>query len=107
MVGVVQVFRNETQYGRDESNENGYPRDVKGSIVNSVPAWEDQHETLVGADGRYALVWYRAEGREITVMSSRTVRARDLEITNWTNPGETHYRSHSREAQISVSRLQP
>jgi hypothetical protein len=62
--------------------------------------WEDQHETLADADGGYALVWYRAEGREITVVSSRTVRARDLEITNWTNPGESHYRSHSREAQI-------
>ena len=69
--------------------------------------WEDQHETLADADGGYALVWYRAEGREITVVSSRTVRARDLDITNWTNPGETHYRSHAREAQLHSKRLQP
>jgi hypothetical protein len=67
--------------------------------------WEDQHETLADADGGYALVWYRAEGREITVVSSRTVHARDLEITNWTNPGDTHYRSHSREAQIFAQKL--
>ena len=26
--------------------------------------WEDQHETLADADGGYALVWYRAEGRD-------------------------------------------
>jgi len=93
----------------DASDEDGRPWDVKGSMVNGVRPtfkfWEDQHETLADADGGYALVWYRAEGREITVVSSRTVRARDLEITNWTNPGETHHRSHSREAQIIASRF--
>ena len=67
--------------------------------------WEDQHETLGEADGGYALIWYRAEGRGITVVSSRTIRARNLEISNWTNPGETHYRSHSNEAQISADQL--
>ena len=65
--------------------------------------WE--HETLADADGGYALVWYRAEGREITVVSSRTILARDLEIANWTNPGETHYRSHSYEAQVPAGKL--
>ncbi|WP_256402611.1 hypothetical protein [Halorubrum salinum] len=93
----------------DASDEDGRPWDVKGSMTNGVRPtfkfWEDQHETLADADGGYALVWYRAEGREITVVSSRTIRARDLEITNWTNPGETHYRSHSREAQIPSKRL--
>ncbi|AVP39985.1 hypothetical protein HOV17_gp21 [Halorubrum pleomorphic virus 9] len=95
----------------DASDEDGRPWDVKGSMVNGVRPtfkfWEDQHETLADADGGYALVWYRAEGREITVVSSRTVRARDLEITNWTNPGKTHYRSHSREAQVPSRQLQP
>lgn len=94
----------------DASDDDGRPWDVKGSMVNGVRPtfkfWEDQHETLGDADGGYALVWYRAKGQEITVVSSRTVRARDLEITNWTNPGETHYRSHSREAQISSRQLQ-
>jgi hypothetical protein len=67
--------------------------------------WEDQHETLADADGGYALVWYRAEEREITVVSSCTVWARDLGITNWTNPGETHYWSHSTEARIAALQL--
>ena len=95
----------------DATDESGRPFDVKGSMVNGVRPtfkfWEDQHAALSDADGGYALVWYRAEGREITVLSSRTVRARDLEITNWTNPGETHYRSHSREAQIPAHQLRP
>jgi len=83
--------------------------DVKGSMVNGVRLtfkfWEDQHRTLGRENGGYVLVWYRAEGREITVVSSRSVRARALEIDNWTNPGETHYRSHSQEAQIRSARL--
>ncbi|CDK40293.1 hypothetical protein [Halorubrum sp. AJ67] len=94
----------------DATDRGGRPWDVKGSMVNGVRPtfkfWEDQHETLADADGGYALVWYRAEGREITIVSSRTVRARDLEITNWTNPGKTHHRSHSREAQLHSGQLQ-
>ncbi|QKY16384.1 hypothetical protein [Halorubrum sp. CBA1229] len=93
----------------DATGESGRPWDVKGSMVNGVRPtfkfWEDQHRTLDREDGGYVLVWYRAEGRKITVVSSRTVRARDLEITNWTNPGETHYRRHSRGAQILADRL--
>lgn len=30
--------------------------------------WEDQHRTLGREGGGYVLVWYRAEGREITVV---------------------------------------
>jgi hypothetical protein len=93
----------------DASDEDGRPWDLKDSMVSGVRPtfkfWEDQHETLADADGGYALVWYRADGRETTVVSSRTIRARDLEIRNWTNPGETHYRSHSREAQVSSDQL--
>ena len=89
--------------------EDGRPWDVKGSMVNGVRPtfkfWEDQHRTLGREGGGYVLVWYRAEGREITVVSSRSIRARALEIDNWTNPGETHHRSHSREAQIVSERL--
>jgi hypothetical protein len=62
--------------------------------------WEDQHRVLGRKGGGYVLVWYRAEGREITVVFSRMINAQGLRINNWTNPGETHYRSHSREAQI-------
>ena len=95
----------------DATDERGRPWDVKGSMVNGVRPtfkfWEDQHATLSESDGGYALVWYRAEGDGISVLSSRTIRARDLEINNWTNPGDTHYRSHSREAQLPASRLRP
>ena len=56
-------------------DEGGRPWDVKASMVNGVrPKFkfrEGQHETLADVDGGYALVWYRAEGREITVVSSR------------------------------------
>jgi len=67
----------------------------------------DQHDTLSEHDGGYVLVWYRASGTEIRVVASRTVRARDSEITNWTNPGDTHHRSHSKEAQIPADQLRP
>jgi len=59
--------------------ESGRPWDVKGSMVNGVRPtfkfWEDQHRTLGRENGGYVLVWYRADGREITVVSSRSVRA--------------------------------
>ncbi|MFW6382985.1 MAG: hypothetical protein ACOCZD_02990 [Haloferacaceae archaeon] len=95
----------------DATDSDGRPWDVKGSMLNGVRPtfkfWKDQHAALADSQGGYALVGYRAEGREITVLWSRTVRARDLSIDNWTNPGETHYRSHSREAQIPASKLRP
>ena len=91
--------------------ESGRPWDVKGSMVNGVRPtfkfWEDQHRTLGRENGGYVLVWYRADGREITVVSSRSVRAGALEINNWTNPGDTHHRSHSKEAQIPADQLRP
>jgi len=75
-------------------DRDGRPWDVKGSMTNGVRPtfkfWMDQHDTLSEHDGGYVLVWYRASGTEIRVVASRTVRARDLEITNWTNPGDTH-----------------
>lgn len=85
--------------GREALDDERRPADVQ--------VLEDQHRTLGCEGGGYVLVWYRAEGRKITVVSSRSVRARELEITNWTNPGETHYRSHSSESQIPASRLRP
>lgn len=95
----------------DATDSDGNPWDVKGSMVNGVRPtfkfWEDQHTTLSENGGGYALVWYRAEGTEITVIDSRTIRAADLKITNWTNPGATHHRSHSQEAQIPADRLRP
>ena len=54
----------------------------------------------------YVLVCYWEERRGILVVSLRNVRARALEFDSWMNPGETHYRSHNREAQISAKRLQ-
>lgn len=95
----------------DATDEDDHPWDIKGSMTNGVRPtfkfWEDQHETLIDARGGYALVWYRAEGTEISVVASRTIRARDLSIDNWTNPGESHYRSHTREAQIPAKSLRP
>jgi len=93
----------------DATDRDGRPWDVKGSMVSGVRPtfkfWKDQHETLADADGGYALVWYRAEGRQITVLSSRTIRVRDLRITNWTNSGKTHYRSHSGEVEVCANRF--
>jgi len=66
-------------------DQDGRPWDVKGSMTNGVRPtfkfWMDQHDTLSEHDGGYVLVWYRASGTEIRVVASRTVRARDLEIT--------------------------
>ena len=95
----------------DATDDRGRPIDVKGSMTNGVRPtfkfWEDQHATLSDNQGIYLLVWYRAAGREISIVASRSVRARDLSIDNWTNPGSTHYRSHSREAQIPAAALRP
>lgn len=89
--------------------DGGNPVDVKGSMTNGVRPtfkfWEDQHDILSKNGGIYLLVWYRADGRQIAIVSSRSIRARDLKIDNWTNPGQTHYRSHSREAQIPAAAL--
>jgi len=95
----------------DATGDRGEPWDVKGSMTNGVRPtfkfWKDQHSTLAENGGGYVLVWYRAVGREIEIMASRTIRARDLEISNWTNPGATHHRSHSQEAQIPAKKLRP
>ena len=92
-------------------SKDGRPWDVKGSMTNGVRPtfkfWKDQHRILGEAGGGYVLVWYRAEGKQISVVESRTLRARALEIDNWTYPGDTHYRSHSLEAQIPADRLRP
>ena len=92
-------------------DRDGRPWDIKGSMTNGVRPtfkfWRDQHRTLADHDGGYVLAWYRAQGTEITVVDSRAIAARDLEITNWTNPGDTHHRSHSKEAQIPADRLRP
>ena len=93
----------------DATDRDGRPWDVKGSMVSGVRPtfkfWEDQHRVLRRGDGGYVLVWYRAEGREIAVVSARSVCARNLEINNWTNPGAAHHRSHTLEAQIPAKKL--
>ena len=96
----------------DGLDSSGDPWDVKGSMVNSSSRstfkfWQDQHSTLADEEGGYVLVWYRAREDSIEVVSSRTIRARDLVIDNWTNPGATHHRSHSKEAQIAAAKLRP
>lgn len=96
----------------DATDSRGNPWDIKGSMVNSASRstfkfWEDQHDVLEDEDGGYILVWYRALEDSIEVVSSRSIRARSLKIDNWTNPGESHHRSHSREAQIAAGRLRP
>lgn len=96
----------------DGTGDRGKPWDVKGSMVNSASRstfkfWKDQHSALSDEDGGYILVWYKALEDSIEVVASRSIRARDLKIDNWTNPGETHHRSHSMEAQIPAGRLRP
>jgi len=44
--------------------------------------WEVRYKTLADVDGGYALVWYRAEGQEITVVSSQTIWTWDLDLSN-------------------------
>ena len=95
----------------DATGPDGEPIDVKGSMTNGVRPtfkfWKDQHRTLGENRGVYLLVWYRAEGTEISIVASRSIRASKLSINNWTNPGETHYRSHTKEAQIPAQALRP
>jgi len=96
----------------DATDDRGRPWDVKGSMVNSASRstfkfWKDQHDLLAKKDGGYVLVWYRAREDSIDVVDSRTIQARALKIDNWTNPGATHYRSHSKEAQIPAHTLRP
>lgn len=93
----------------DATDSDGSPIDVKGSMSNGVRPtfkfWKDQHSTLTQNQGTYLLVWYRAESREIAIKHSRSIRASSLEISNWTYPGDSHYRSHSLEAQIPADEL--
>lgn len=93
------------------ADDRGEPVDIKGSMTNGVRPtfkfWEDQHRVLSDNRGIYVLVWYRAAGREISIVASRSLRARSIDIDNWTNPGESHHRSHSREAQVPADALRP
>ncbi len=93
----------------DASDTDGNPWDIKASMENGVRPtfkfWKDQHSALSKAGGGYVLVWYEAKGTEITAKHSRTIRAADLEISNWTYPGDTHYRNHTKEAQIPADKL--
>jgi len=95
----------------DGTGPDGSPWEVKGTMINGVRPtfkfWRDQHEKLRERDGGYILVWYRARGREIDVLSSRSIEATALRIDNWTNPGASHHRSHSQEAQIRADELRP
>lgn len=91
------------------SDSDGSPVDVKGSMCNGVRPtfkfWRDQHRVLRENSGAYLLVWYRAEGTEIAIENSRSLRAADIKISNWTYPGDSHHRSHSLEAQIPADKL--
>jgi hypothetical protein len=94
----------------DATDENdGRPWDVKASMTNGVRPtfkfWKDQHETLANHDGGYILIWYRANPDSIDVLDSRSILSRDIRITNWTNPGPTHHRSDTKEAQIPADEL--
>jgi len=95
----------------DLSDRNGRPWDAKGSMLNGVRPtfkfWKDQHSALAKNGGGYVLVGYRARGRDAKIKWSRTIRAADLRIDNWTYPGDTHHRSHSLEAQIPAEALRP
>lgn len=92
-----------------DASKNGRPWDIKASMVNGVRPtfkfWRDQHDTLKQASGGYILVWYQAHQEEITVHHSRSIKARHIEIHNWTYPGDTHHRSHTQEAQLPADQL--
>jgi len=114
-VDKVQVFTVRDSNSSDnltvrlQAGRNGSPVDVKGSMSNGVRPtfkfWRDQHRVLRENSGAYLLVWYRAEGTEIAIENSRSLRASDIEISNWTYPGDSHHRSHSLEAQIPADKL--
>lgn len=91
------------------SDDGGEPWDIKASMTNGVRPtfkfWEDQHATLRDAGGGYILVWYRALETEIQVRHSRALRSEQIRISNWTNPGAAHHRSHTREAQLPADHL--
>lgn len=93
----------------DATARDGRPFDIKASMVNGVRPtfkfWDDQHKTLAERDGGYILVWYEARESEISVKDSRSLSASSIQIDNWTYPGDSHYRSHSLEAQIPADRL--
>ncbi|MCW8172796.1 hypothetical protein [Natrialba swarupiae] len=93
----------------DAVDDRGRPWDIKGTMLNGVRPtfkfWKDQHDTLAAEDGGYALVWYRARENSIAVEDSRTIKARNIRIDNWTNPGATHHRSHTKEAQVPAHEL--
>lgn len=93
----------------DASDSTGTPYDIKSCMVNGVRPtfkfWSDQHRILSEESGGYVLVWYEAREREISVKDSRSLSAKSIRIDNWTNPGDSHYRSHAREAQIPADRL--
>ena len=95
----------------DGTTTDGRICDVKGSMANGVRPtfkfWKDQHDALAADSGIYILVWYEAQADGVTILYSRSVEARSLRIENWTNPGDTHHRSHSREAQIPADQLRP
>lgn len=90
---------------------DGRPWDIKASMANGVRPtfkfWRDQHETLADHNGGYILVWYRANPDSIDVLESRSMLSRDIHIHNWTNPGDTHHRSNTQEAQILAGELRP
>ncbi|QAS68812.1 ORF9 [Halorubrum pleomorphic virus 11] len=95
----------------DATARDGRPFDIKSCMVNGVRPtfkfWDDQHKILGESGGGYVLVWYEARETEISVKESRSLSAESIKITNWTNPGETHYRSHAKEAQIPADQLRP
>ena len=93
----------------DATARDGRPFDVKSCMLNGVRPtfkfWDDQHEILSEESGGYVLVWYIARESEICVKDSRSLSAESIRVTNWTNPGEGHYRYPAREAQIPADRL--
>lgn len=95
----------------DATAGDGRPFDIKASMINGVRPtfkfWSDQHKILSEESGGYILVWYEARQTEICVKESRSLSASSIKIDNWTNPGDSHYRSHAREAQIPADRLRP
>lgn len=93
----------------DGTDSRGRILDIKSSMSNGVRPtfkfWSDQHSTLDEYGGLYLLVWYEAREDSIRVSESRSLSSESIKITNWTSPGEGHFRYPAQEAQIPADRL--
>jgi hypothetical protein len=92
----------------DARDPEGHPVEVKATMVQQRDGttgrfriFKRYHRTLERADGRYVFVVYRARGRGIEVVKTRSIRAEDLSLS-WGGSGGHR---GSLEAKVPHSRL--